>query len=193
MARRKDHTREELTQLAIDSGRDIVRTEGVPALTARKVAAHMGYTPGTLYNLFENIDGLACAINTQTLEAFAQTVRAKLHSADTAELGLRAICQAYLDLHATEPQLWTLVFATPLSMKSESYHTAVHQVFDQVIAAITPLSASPTTARRDAKIIWSTLHGICLLQQSGKLDITEQDSPETLVARFLEQFLGSPQ
>ena len=48
MARRKDHTREELIQIAIDSGREIVRTEGVASLTARRVAKEMGYTAGTL-------------------------------------------------------------------------------------------------------------------------------------------------
>lgn len=149
----------------------------------------MGYTPGTLYNLFENIDGLACAINTQTLEAFAETIREALRQAKTTESGLRAICQAYLELHASEPHLWTLAFATPLGMKTESYHQAVHRVFDQVTEAIAPLSESPTAARQDAKIIWSTLHGICLLQQSGKLNITEQDSLETLVKRFLRHFL----
>jgi AcrR family transcriptional regulator len=189
MARRKDHSREELTQLAIDSGREIVRADGAPALTARKVATQMGYTPGTLYNLFENIDGLACAINTQTLEAFAVTIQEKLNRTKTPESGLRAICQAYLDLHATELKLWNLVFATPLSIKTEGYHQAVHQVFDQVTETIKPLSKSPIATRQNAKIIWSTLHGICLLQQSGKLDITEQDPPEALLKRFLNQFL----
>ena len=63
MARRKDHTREELTQLAIKAGRELVVEKGSAALTARNVAQAIGYTPGTLYNVFENIDALVAAIN----------------------------------------------------------------------------------------------------------------------------------
>ena len=43
--------------------------------------------------------------------------------------------------------------------------------------------------RQKAKILWSTLHGICLLQQSGKLNVSEPDPAEDLLTHFLDQFL----
>jgi len=190
MARRTDHTREELTQLAIDCGRKLVTDGGPGELTARKVAQAMGYTPGTLYNLFENIDALAAAINRDTLEQFAETIAAIISLSKTPTSKLTRICQAYLELKHAQPHLWSLLFATPITYESEAYSAAIHKVFDQVTAAIRPLSESDASARQDAKIIWSTLHGICLLQQSGKLDVTEADPAQALVARFLEQFLA---
>jgi len=189
MARRKDHTRAELIQLAIQSGRDLVVAEGPGALTARNVAKLMGYTPGTLYNLFENIDGLAAAINGTSLQDFAEVIRLILRENAKPKKRLRLIARAYLDFHQSSPHLWNLLFATPIQHKSDSYQAAIHAVFDQVAEALQPISGSKKAARQNAKILWSTLHGICLLQQSGKLDVKQVDPADELTTRFLEQFL----
>ena len=188
MARRKDHTREELTALAIQCGRDIVIAEGPSALSARNAAKLMGYTPGTLYNLFENIDGLTAAINAVSLENFAETLRCILRDSAKPKKRLTKIAQAYLDFQANEPHLWTLLFATPIQHESESYRAAIHKVFDQVTEVMLPVSKNNKAARQNAKILWSTLHGICLLRSSGKLDVGEADPAEELVKRFLAQY-----
>jgi len=189
MPRRKDHTRKELTALAIEGGRKIVIEKGPGALTARSVAKEIGYTAGTLYNLFANIDELTAAINIGSMDAFAQTLEAITENKSTAETRLREISQAYLDFHRNSPHLWSLLFAIPVDYHSEDYHQAIDRIFKQVVQTVTPFSKNPDTARRKAKVLWSTLHGICLLQKSGKLNIREDDSSEELVATFLDQFL----
>lgn len=189
MARRKDHTRKELTELAVESGRKLVAEAGPQALTARKVAAAMGYTPGTLYNLFENIDALTAAINIRSMEAFARTIETVIQGEPSTAARLRGIARAYLDFHRDSPHLWSLLFATPLDYHSEAYHEAIHRIFDQVVDATRPLTLDPDAARRKAKVLWATLHGICLLQSSGKLNVSEEDSTEELVAEFLNPFL----
>jgi AcrR family transcriptional regulator len=189
MARRKDHTRQELTQLAVNCGRELVIADGTKALTARNVAKAIGYTPGTLYNLFDNIEGLAVAINCTTLNEFAETISAIREQASTPQKQLEKICQAYLKIQQEQPALWTLLFATPITIKSDTYGQAIHHVFDQVVETIRPLCSNKNSARQDAKIIWATLHGICLLQQNGKLNVTEPDTSAVLLKRFLNQFL----
>jgi AcrR family transcriptional regulator len=189
MARRKDHTRGELSQLAIKAGRELVIKKGTSALTARNVAQAIGYTPGTLYNLFENIEALTAAINIESMHAFADKLRQTESQSNDTHTRVRNIAQAYLNFHREQPQLWALLFAIPLEIDSEAYHQAIHRVFDQVTEAMQPLSETPELGRQKAKILWSTLHGICLLQQSGKLNVRENDPPEELVAHFLDQFL----
>jgi AcrR family transcriptional regulator len=188
MARRKDHTREELTALAIQSGRELVMAEGPSALTARNVAKLIGYTPGTLYNLFENIDELAAAINSTSLRALSETIRCILRDHRKPKKRLQKISEAYLDFQTKEPHLWALLFATPIQHESESYRDAIHMVFDQVTEVMLVLNSSPKAARQNAKILWSTLHGICLLRSSGKLDVSKSDTPKELVKRFLDQY-----
>jgi len=189
MARRKDHTREELLELAVRTGRELVAAEGTEALTARNVAKLMGYAPGTLYNLFENIDGLVAEINARTLEDFADGIDRILRKYGKPRKRMEKICAAYLKLQERQPHLWTLCFATPLKARTEAYHRAVHRVFDPVTEALLPLSGGRQSARRDAKILWSTLHGICLLRKSGKFEVGGSDPAEVLVERFLDRFL----
>lgn len=189
MARRKDHTREELTQLAIDAGRELVIKEGPTALTARRVASEIGYTAGTLYNLFENIDALTAAINIGRMKAFADQLDLLISDEADASTQLRKASQAYLDFHRDEPHLWSLLFANPIDYNSEAYHLAIHRIFDPIASAFQALSQNTDEARKKAKVLWSTLHGICLLQQSGKLNVSENDPAGDLVATFLDQFL----
>lgn len=186
MARRKDHTREELMNLAIQSGREIIIAEGPTGLSARNVAKLMGYTPGTLYNLFENIEGLAAAINSVSLTEIAETLRCIIRDNAKPKKRLYKIAQAYLDFQDKEPHLWSLLFAMPIKHQSEHYSAAIHLVFDQVIEAMKPFGKSRKAARQNAKILWSTLHGICLLRATQKLDIGKPDSAEELVKRFLD-------
>ena len=69
MARRADHSREELCEIAMQAAERIVETDGLRALTARNVADAIGYSPGTLYNLFANLDELILQLNGRTLDA----------------------------------------------------------------------------------------------------------------------------
>ncbi len=188
MARRKDHTREELIAMAIAGGRKLVQAGGPESLKARKVAEYMGYAPGTLYNLFGSIDDLSLAINVDSLNQFADMLRRLSAKARTSRGRLRKQAEAYLAFQEAEPHLWSLLFAAPLNGSSQAYACAVESVFKQVEEAMLPFARSATFARQNAKIFWATLHGICLLRVSGKLDVAEADSAERLVSHFLEQF-----
>ncbi len=55
MGRRAVHSPEELRQLILDASRTIVETNGISGLSAREIARVIGYSPGTLYNIFETL------------------------------------------------------------------------------------------------------------------------------------------
>ena len=48
MARRADHTKEELTELVLRAGEAPIENEGFSAFGARRVAGGIGYTVGTI-------------------------------------------------------------------------------------------------------------------------------------------------
>ena len=58
MARRKDHSHDQLHKMALDATREIAEKEGLSGITARRIAKQIGYSPGTLYNVFENLEDL---------------------------------------------------------------------------------------------------------------------------------------
>ncbi len=44
MVRRSDHTKDELKQMAINAGYNIIKSQGFNKFSARKVASEIGYT-----------------------------------------------------------------------------------------------------------------------------------------------------
>ena len=52
MARRNDHTREELIELALEQVKTFLADHSYRELSLRQVAAMIGYAPSTLVNLF---------------------------------------------------------------------------------------------------------------------------------------------
>ncbi len=75
MARRKDHTREELHGMALAEAWRIAEAEGLRGLTARRVAREIGYTVGTLYNVFTDLDDLVVQLIGRIFDALYEELK----------------------------------------------------------------------------------------------------------------------
>ena len=86
MARRSDHSREELREMTLTAAENIVVEQGYEGLSARKVATAIGYTVGTLYLVFENLDDLILHINARTLDRLhARMTKSQANSGDASD------------------------------------------------------------------------------------------------------------
>ena len=68
MARRSDHSREEIKEMALNAAMEVLEQEGPKGLSARKVASAIGYTVGTLYLVFKNQQEMVLQLNARTLD-----------------------------------------------------------------------------------------------------------------------------
>src|SRR5512134_263577 len=109
MARRSDHSRDEMREMSLNATEEIVAREGYAALSTRRVAAAIGYTVGTLYLVFRNFDELILQVNARTLDALSARL---LEAAGAAEGVPRALAlgRAYLRFATERPRLWRMVF-----------------------------------------------------------------------------------
>lgn len=108
MARRNDHSPDALRRLALDAARAIAADEGLRGLTVRRVAERIGYAPGTLYNLFANLDELIVTLNAETLDRLAEALEAAAKQPPAVRAG--AMVDAYFDVVEAEPLIWGLLF-----------------------------------------------------------------------------------
>ena len=69
MGRRSTHTPEQLRQLILDAAQSIIETNGLAGLSAREIARRIGYSPGTIYNVFQNLDDVVLHIEARVLDA----------------------------------------------------------------------------------------------------------------------------
>ncbi|QFT33895.1 hypothetical protein FIV00_25595 [Labrenzia sp. THAF82] len=173
MARRSDHTREELWWLAIDASRKIVEKEGLRGLRARQIARDIGYTIGTLYNLFEDLDDLIMHMNGETLDQLMEVV-SKVELTQNPTMDLERLVHCYLSFTHENPKLWNAIFEHKLPEDRpvpEWFSEKVSRLLAIIESTLAPILSdrSETEIHQHARVLWMSLFGMTVLEGSGRL------------------------
>jgi len=195
MGRRNDHSREEIRELAIQAALDIVANAGVDALSARKIAAAIGYTPGSLYLVFKNLDDLILHANLRNLELLHDNIQqASQHEIDPQQRLLK-LGHAYLQFAIEHPHAWRMIFEhhhTDDAILPDWYQTAVNNLFALVEQPIQTLlgETNSNTVQTTSQALWSGVHGICVLFLSGKLNVVHSAKPQALLEHLMKTYIA---
>ena len=108
MGRRSDHTREELEQLIVGAGHTLLAEVGYQRFSAREVAKRIGYSVGTIYNVFDSLDDLMLAINGRTFLIWAETVARNLEKAGPDRIAV--LVAAYFEFATSNRNLWMAIY-----------------------------------------------------------------------------------
>jgi len=196
MARRNDHTREELQSMAIDATRSIIAREGIEGVSARKVAQDIGYTVGTLYQAFENIHDLVLHANAFTLsEMLGDLEMAYMGSRDPLQRMVK-MADAYLLFANTHQAQWAAVFRHSLPkgyVMPDWYQARIDALFALVengVRAMAP-KRNRQAIQGAARTLWSGVHGICILHTGDKLYSDHIASPRSLLHSLVKHYLHS--
>jgi AcrR family transcriptional regulator len=194
MARRSDHSREELRELALAAAEKIVEEQGYEGLSARKVAAQIGYTVGTLYLVFENIDDLILQINARTLDRLhVRMTQPHANSIDPRDY-LVQLGQAYIRFADEDPHRWAMVFEHRLAEDRSLpawYQEKVARMFAMVEQGLQPLAGrhSQDDVLQASRALWGGVHGICILALSDNLGVAGVDSVQQLTESLIRNYL----
>ena len=190
MGRRSDHSREELSALILDAAWDIAGTEGLTGLTARRIADAIGYAPGTIYNLFDDLDELILQVRGRTLDALYDELSSLPQISEPAR-DLLELGRGYIEFTRSHPILWsvTLDHHVPRDTMPNWYHEKALRLFDLLEQALAPLFDDDNSREvaMAAQVIWSSLHGIYQLQSAGKL--IEPESLDEMTQLLIECFV----
>lgn len=200
MARRSDHTREELRELVINTSIDIIETEGLQALTARKIASVIGYSPGTIYNLFPSMDALCLIINGMTIDALNDALNDPACNKQTASPAdnMKAMARQYLDFAARHKERWMMLFSYKLPDGKDVpvwFQEKVAALFAPLERILTPLYGADTkNCKLAARTLWASVHGICFVEQTGKMPIViGSSSGEAMTSTLIDNFVAGIQ
>ena len=191
MGRRSDHSRDELYAMALEAAQDIAEEDGLRGLTTRRIAQEIGYTVGTLYNMFENLDDLILRLNGTTLDALYDACsQAQLD--DEPEASVRALSQCYIQFIRDHPKRWSILFEhhLPDGVDLPEWHDAkIMRLLGLLERALAPLFApgQETEAHHSARVLWSSLYGICALESADKLGkiVTVEALSDSLITNYL--------
>ncbi|MEX3633055.1 TetR/AcrR family transcriptional regulator [Paraburkholderia sp. BR14320] len=109
IAERKHRQKQALRERILDAARRIVVREGFAALSMRKIADAIEYSPATLYLHFASRDDIARALCEEGYAQLLASFVPLVHIADPAER-LKALGRAYVAFGVEHPETYRLIF-----------------------------------------------------------------------------------
>lgn len=193
MGRRSDHSRVQLQELILAEGHRLMAETGYARFSAREVAKRIGYSIGTIYNVFGSLDTLLLAINSRTFTVWAQWLRDKLATA--GEDRIAALVAGYFDFAARNPHLWMAIYDhRPAGAEMpESYRrqrAGLTGIVEEEIAKILP----PETRDRApalARSLVALVHGHCLFALNGTFALLGEQQPEQAALARVREALSA--
>lgn len=163
---------------------------GFARFSAREVAKRIGYSIGTVYNVFGTHDRLILAINTQTFGAWADLLRRLLSEARGERI--RVLVEGYFSFARENRNLWMAIYDHRLPDDAEMPEEFAAQraelteiVFTEVAAALPEEVRS--MAAHLARSLIATVHGHCSFALNGTFALMGETEPlEMALARVRE-------
>jgi AcrR family transcriptional regulator len=182
MGRRSDHSRAELEALIVTEGQKQMAETGFARFSAREVAKRIGYSIGTLYNVFGSYDALILAINGRTMQLWARFLKDRLHAASPSDDRLSVLVRGYFDFAEANPHAWSAIYdhrlpigEVPPDWYGEQRAPLTGIVIEEISAAL-PESQRHRALELSRSLI-ATVHGHCALSISGTFYLLGGDSP----------------
>ena len=82
--------------MIVAEGHRLMAATGFAGFSAREVARRVGYSIGTIYNVFDSLDHLLIAINSRTFELWTDYLQKRIDQG--GEDRIRTLVEAYFDL-----------------------------------------------------------------------------------------------
>jgi AcrR family transcriptional regulator len=180
MGRRSDHSRTELSELIIAEGHRQMAAHGFARFSARQVAREIGYSVGTIYNLFPSLDDLLVAINTRTFTLWAHFVRQRLDGVSEDRIGV--LVRAYFDFAREHTNLWMAIYdhrlapGVELPAEDDEERRQLTLIVTRELATV--LSDIPDAeVERLARSLIATVHGHCTYALNGSFELMGETDP----------------
>ena len=197
MARTAKHSKQELRNMALAAARAVIADKGSRNLNVRAVAARMGYSVGTIYNIFEGLEDLVAALNAETLDALYDAL-AGAPVTGRPETDLHALLDRYLMFIDENRDDWTMIFEErppDAAAPPAWYMERVARVFSLLGRMLHPLFGPGEEAdlARAVRLLWISLHGVWSLDADSKLFIVTQDPLGNVAHDMVDLYLAGLQ
>jgi AcrR family transcriptional regulator len=197
MGRRSSHTPQQLRALVLDAAQEIVEAQGLAGLSAREIARRIGYSPGTIYNIFANLDDVVLSVEARLLDALERRLGEAQQASDAGRGGDRLVrlARTYLAVAQEKPRLWNLLFEHHMPPGMELppwYRQKLEGLMAQVERALAPCFAPGREAERQraARALWAAVHGITSLSTADKLSVITTETAERLIDDLVATYLA---
>lgn len=193
MPRRSDHSRSEFIELVVDAAESIVAEAGQAALSARGIGKRIGYSAGSIYLAFENLDAVILHVNARTLNRMRDRMAAAIQAEGVVLERLRRAARAYVGFARENPHLWRLCFEHRIPIDQDTPEWLTRRIQELVQLVLDPLAEATEldgeALSEAAQALWAGVHGICILTLTNKMPLVGRQSTEKLTEALISNYL----
>jgi len=170
----------DLRQALLDAARTVLETASPEAVTLKSLAQMLGVSQSAPYRHFETRDAVLAAVAADGFVRFREALSAARGEAPTDPF--EQACLAYVAFGRANRGVYKLMFASPIVTASQdgALGGAADAAFQFLIQGV-ETHASAGQALTVATWVWSTLHGLVMLEADGFLKRGD-DSAATIAA-----------
>lgn len=193
MARRNDHTREELIALTLNTVKEFLANNTYHELSLRKIATMIGYVPSTLVNVFGSYNLLLLHAVAQTLDELSNEAKQVVSECKDPKSALYELAYCYHDFALRHPYRWQLVFEHNMNGETLPEWQAeridgMTGILESLLKMIAP-TRSESEILQASRVLWSGVHGITLLSVDDKFFTAEPIDGKELIENLLSNYL----
>jgi len=168
--RRRERERQALRQDILAAAREIAAREGWQAVTIRKVAARIEYSPPMIYQYFVSKDDLLLALLCEGFAELTERLRAAGGGATTPEESLARAAAAYWAFAWERPELYQVMHGLGgVPFGTTETPAEARAAFVALRDAVRPLVGDVPDLDDDVDLLWATLHGLVALAMAGRI------------------------
>ena len=182
----------DLRAALIAAARHVLETTRPEEITLKSLALRLGVSQPAPYRHFANRDALLAAVAADGFERFRDTLVAARDEAGENEAFVQS-CLAYLEFARANRGVYRLMFASHLlrEVDDEALDRTASAAFDFLLEGVAK-TAPPRRVRAIAVWIWSTLHGLAMLEAEDLAGgpASADVSPEDVVRQMMATLAG---
>ena len=191
---RRQRERRQLRAGILAAAREVARAEGWPAVTIRRIAARIEYSPPVIYEYFDSKEDLLLELVRMGYAGQLEAVEKARDASDDPEEALLGMSRAWCRFAFEAPDLYEVMYGlggvssptTELRKEGEKIAATMAEVLAEALAEN---GKGTEDVWEKVTIAWGTFHGLVALALAGRIPGGEET--ERLVDQAARDYLSA--
>lgn len=187
MTARRRTASHQVSAALLNAAETVLDRDGTVGVTIRAVAQEAAVSPMSVYNRFENKEGLTVELAKRALEQLGEAIDVPKGAAPVERF--RQACRNYREFALRHPARYSLIFGagSPLEDQWSLVVDSGRAVFAVLVQLIDMMKtdASEGNSIEDAQVVWSAIHGAVTIELAR---IGQTANADSTFEHMLEMF-----
>jgi AcrR family transcriptional regulator len=192
---RRQRQRQQLREGILSAAREIASEEGWRAVTIRKIAGMVEYSPPVIYEYFDSKEDLLLELVRTGYAKQLEAVEKARNASDDPEEALLAMASAWCRFAFEAPDLYQAMYGLGgVSFPADELRKEGEKIAEVMAQAVTEVLAENErevgNVWEKVTLAWGALHGLVALHMAGRIPGGSQ-ATERLVDRATRDYLSA--